>query len=276
MEETQRRWAFALLFEEENLGVSDADKKELKEVVSNSELRNLQKALRSIALAFGRAPYAFAPMRTNPRRTYDPVMPVAKPEGSHIPMLLAEMSLSRSKEWARIRAGLREFGIKSGLFDQVDVIRKGKKLSDPFQIGIKSGGGEFNLIDVGYGVSQVLPVIVDTLQRSGKNDVFLLQQPEVHLHPHAQAELGSYFARQARKNGRFVIETHSDYMVDRVRMEVRRKTLRPQDVSLLYFERARQGAVIHNLDLDEDGSITNPPKGYRQFFLDEENRLLDI
>ena len=100
----------------------------------------------------------------------------------------------------------------------------------------------FNLVDVGYGVSQALPILVDTLQRPAADEVFLLQQPEVHLHPRAQAELGSFFVSQAGKKRRFVIETHSDYLVDRVRMEIRRGNIRAQDVSLLSFrtEKARR------------------------------------
>jgi hypothetical protein len=86
--------------------------------------------------------------------------------------------------------------------------------------------------------------------------------------------LGTFFAKQAKGTRRFVIETHSDYLVDRIRMEVRRKLLRPEDVSLLYFERGKSGAAIHNLELDANGSITNPPAGFRQFFLKEERDLL--
>ncbi|MGA3024299.1 MAG: DUF3696 domain-containing protein [Bryobacteraceae bacterium] len=225
---------------------------------------------------FGRRTYALAPIRTSPQRTYDPVSAEPKPEGSHVPMLLALLSHSAAKgQWATLRAALEEFGSKSGLFDEIEVVRKGKKESDPFQIGVKSGGPTFNLVDVGYGVSQALPILVDALQRRAENEVFLLQQPEVHLHPRAQAEVGSFFARQAGPKRRFVIETHSDYLIDRVRMEVRRGTLRPEDVSLLYFERTKHGATIHNLDLDKDGGITNPPAGYRQFFLNEERDLLD-
>lgn len=161
------------------------------------------------------------------------------------------------------------------MFQQVDVIRKGKEESDPFQIGIKGVGPRVNLVDVGYGVSQVLPLVVDSLRRLNVNDMFLVQQPEVHLHPRAQAELGSFFARVANKSRRFIVETHSDYLVDRIRMEVRSgKRIRKQDVSLLYFERGKEGARIHNIELDANGSIVNPPPGYRQFFLDEELTLL--
>jgi len=171
---------------------------------------------------------------------------------------------------------LREFGSKSGLFDEIEIVNKGKKDSDPFQVGVKSGGRMFNLIDVGYGVSQALPILVETLQRASQFETFLIQQPEVHLHPKAQAELGSFFANQTDPKRRFVIETHSDYLVDRIRMEVRRRLLEPEDVSLLYFERGKSGTTIHNLELDRNGTITNPPPGFRQFFLKEELDLLGV
>ena len=133
-----------------------------------------------------------------------------------------------------------------------------------------------NVIDVGYGVSQVLPLVVDILSRADYHDRFLIQQPEVHLHPKAQAELGSFFAQQIRRNMKFMIETHSDYLVDRIRIEIPKGTVSHEDVSLLYFERTKSGSKIHNIELDEAGNITNAPPGYRQFFLDEARELLDI
>jgi hypothetical protein len=231
--------------------------------------------LSTISSELGRT-YAFAPIRTNPRRTYDPISVEPEPEGSHVPMLLARLSRAGANgQWTGLASALNKFGSQAGLFDRIEVIRKGKSESDPFQIGVKTGGPTFNLIDVGYGVSQSLPILVETVLQS-ENVTFLLQQPEVHLHPRAQAELGSFFAQQVGRKHRFVIETHSDHLIDRVRMEVRRGTLKPEQVSLLYFERQKQGATIHNLELGPDGSIIDPPAGYRQFFMDEERRLLDI
>ncbi len=249
---------------------------EIKNLHDTEEMEELDKKLWRIRLAFGRAPYAFAPIRTNPKRTYDPTGTEPDPEGSHIPMLLARLASQTERgEWKSLRNSLDLFGSKSGLFQHVDVIRKGKKESDPFQIGIKGIGPSVNLVDVGYGVSQVLPLVVDSLQRLEVNDLFLVQQPEVHLHPRAQAELGTFFASMANKSRRFVVETHSDYLLDRVRMEVRSgKHIRAEDVSILYFERDKNGAHIHNIELDSAGSIVNPPPGYRQFFLDEELALL--
>jgi predicted ATPase len=237
----------------------------------------LRQAALEILYEIQNRPYAFAPIRTSPQRTYDPVSSEPRPEGSHIPMLLATLAQSASSQgWSAMQSALQDFGLKSGLFDGIEIVNKGRKESDPFQIGIKSGGPTVNLIDVGYGVSQALPLLVDTIQRAAGHELFLLQQPEVHLHPRAQAELGSFFASQARKERKFVIETHSDHLVDRIRMEVRRKVLKSEDVSLLYFERGKHGATIHNLELDRNGSITNPPEGYRQFFMNEERDLLGI
>jgi hypothetical protein len=248
--------------------------------LSQSDLRLLGDALYRIRGQFPESPYAFAPIRTSPKRTYDPIGVEPNPEGSHVPMHLAALSRSaKQQEWAELKSALREFGAKSGLFQEIDIVDKGRTEGDPFQVGVKSGGRAFNLIDVGYGVSQALPILVDALQQ-GQGfpgfPSFLLQQPEVHLHPKAQAELGSFFAKRAEAGRRFIVETHSDYLVDRIRMEVRRELLKPEHVSLLYFERGKSGATIHNLELDANGSITNPPPGFRQFFLKEERDLLGI
>jgi hypothetical protein len=220
-------------------------------------------------------PYAFAPIRTRPRRTYDPIKRAVNPEGDHVPLLLASSALRRSNEWQRLVGALESFGKHSGLFTRVDVRQLGESESDPFQIQIHLEGKVVNLIDVGYGVSQVLPIIVDCL-RGDEGGIYLLQQPEVHLHPKAQAELGSFLGVLAKQqNKRFVIETHSDYLVDRVRMDIRdKKGLTPADVALLYFERKNGEATIHRLELDEQGNILNAPPGYRSFFLEEERRFL--
>ena len=168
-------------------------------VLDSAELMALQESQAAISGAFKSRPYALAPIRTSPQRTYDPVLADPRPEGSHVPMLLAGLSRSEShKPWKTLQSALNKFGKSSGLFEGIDVVNKGKKHSDPFQLGVKSGGPTFNLIDVGYGVSQALPILVDSLQRATGNGLLLLQQPEVHLHPRAQAELG-HLLRRARQ-----------------------------------------------------------------------------
>jgi len=177
--------------------------------------------------------------------------------------------------WKPIVDALDRFGKASGLFEHLTIKRLGKQESSPFQLMVKLTGPAFNMVDVGYGVSQILPIIVDTV-RGDPGTMFLLQQPEVHLHPRAQAELGTLLAQLVKKDKkRFVVETHSDHLVDRIRMDVRDgKGLKPSDVSILWFERTNGGVEVHPLKLDEQGNIVNVPPGYREFFLNEERRFL--
>ena len=246
-------------------------------VLTEIELRGLQNLAFELSRSIGQRPYAFAPIRTRPQRTYDPLKEVPKPEGSHVPMVLARTFLEDSKGSKELKEALNSFGKASGLFNSVEVKRKGHKESDPFQVGIKTIGQAFNLVDVGYGVSQALPIVVDALQNP-KKSTFLLQQPEVHLHPKAQAELGSFLAALSKEQDKqFIIETHSDYLIDRLRMDIRdKKYISPDDVAILYFEKSQGGVEIHNLELDEFGNLINAPSTYRQFFLAEERRMFGV
>lgn len=226
-----------------------------------------------------------APLRSKPKRTYDPVRETASPEGEHTPMLMMRLDRTDKRHWDSLHDELVAFGRDSGLFSDIKVKRHGKQMSDPFQLQVKvRSGPPANIMDVGYGVSQSLPILVDIMadgpargrKRNGdEGRTFLLQQPEVHLHPRGQAQLANLFIEAYRKRGnRFLIETHSDYIVDRVRISVRQGLLKPDDVSILYFEPNGKAAKIHNMSLDAHGNLQNEPPGYRDFFLRETDRLL--
>ena len=219
-------------------------------------------------------PYAFSPIRTRPRRTYDRRVPLPHPEGQHVPMELAKLKASHSKNWKDLSEELSRFGNESGLFKDVNVKPLGKS-SDPIQVQITISGPPSNLIDVGYGVSQVLPLLVDCLSETGK--MYLIQQPEVHLHPKAQAQLGSLFGYLAvNQNKQFLVETHSDHLIDRIVMDVRdgKHGLKPKDVRILYFERKRNYVRVHPMEIDDCGNLIDAPLGYRRFFLEEEKRFI--
>lgn len=218
-------------------------------------------------------PFAFAPIRSQPERTFDRKMSAAQPSGAHVPMLLAQFD--GQKKWLPLRRALDDFGQSSGLFQKLEVKQLGKSKSSPFQIQLKLSGPAVNLIDVGYGVSQALPLVFDIL-RAPKDQIFLLQQPEVHLHPRAQAAFGSLLLQLAKSTGKqFLVETHSDHIVDRVRMDVRdQKGLTPDDVVILYFEREGTEVKIHPIRVDKQGNLIGVPPGYRRFFLEEERRFL--
>ena len=228
-------------------------------------------------------PYAGAPVRSYPKRTYDPIRPSRDPEGEYIPTYLANMSRRNPAEWQALKSKLEKFGKQSGLFDEIIINSFGNTAGGPFQVhigkrGKKSGGSARNLIDVGYGVSQTLPLITELLNPESP-PLFLLQQPEVHLHPSAQAALGTLFCSIAGPERQLVVETHSDFIIDRVLMDVRDKTtdLRAEDVSILYFEpNDDRDVTIHSLRIDDRATIIDPPDSYRQFFMDELRRSVGL
>lgn len=227
-------------------------------------------------------PYASAPVRSEPKRTYDPARLSSDPEGDYVPMYFANAYARQRRMWNYLKNELESFGKASGLFDEITVKHLGRTLGSPFQLQVRKFAGRRkgpwkNLVDVGYGISQVLPVVTE-LFRQDTAPLVLLQQPEVHLHPSAQAALGTLFCQVAVRSSQLVIETHSDYIVDRVRMEVRDNNipLKPEHVSILFFERKELDVHIHSLRLDEEGNILDIPPNYRNFFMEESRRLWDL
>lgn len=129
---------------------------------------------------------------------------------------------------------------------------------------------------VGYGVSQALPVIVEIFSRP-KHSWFAIQQPEVHLHPKAQAALGEVvFNLSGIENKKFIIETHSDYMIDRFRISCRKGDSRI-NAQILFFERTEMGNKLTSIEIDSNGNFQGEqPSGYREFFIREEMDLLGL
>ncbi len=225
--------------------------------------------------------FSTSPVRSRPKRTYDPTREFNDPEGSDVPMQLMRIASTKRGEWEALKQALVEFGKSSGLFQNIEIQNLGGSLSAPFQIKIKVRGPNSNIIDVGYGVSQILPILVHILSLSPLSPLsqwqktfFLLQQPEVHLHPTAQAQLSSLLASSANGDQSFIVETHSDYMIDRARIEIRKGTISPEDVSLIYLEPKGRVVNVHNISFDKIGNMVGAPTHYREFFMKETDRLL--
>lgn len=259
-----------MMFEAADKKVSSSEEKDFYELV-----KRLPESLSGRRYGpYEEAAYSFAPIRSKPQRTYDPLKETDSPEGSDIPMVLMNMFRTNEKEWKDLKGRLIEFGKSSGLFSDVHVRRLGKSVGDPFQLQIKVKGPKVNMIDVGYGVNQILPILVRMFE-AHEETTFLMQQPEVHLHPRGQAELSSLFVALAKQRGHnFVIETHSDAMISRARIEIMNNRIAPEDVSLIYLEPSGNSVKVHNIRFDEQANLLGAPSGYRDFFLNESDKLL--
>jgi hypothetical protein len=128
--------------------------------------------------------------------------------------------------------------------------------------------------DVGVGVSQILPVVVAALD-PGRPGITAIEQPELHLHPRIQVELGDLFASQAAKGGIFLIETHSEHLLLRFMKRMRQTydatlgngtpKMRPEDIAVYFVEIEPDGTetLIREMPLNERGELVKAwPGGF--------------
>lgn len=221
-----------------------------------------------------------APIRSRPRRTYDEPQTPFSPEGGHIPYVIRRM-LSSEKEATKFKEFIERVGGASGLFQKIDIKRFGDSEISPFEVDAYLDDAALGIGWLGYGVSQSLPIFVELLDRP-HGSWFAIQQPEVHLHPRAQACVGDVFFEMAsREDKTFFVETHSDFIIDRFRLNYRErrsksnKTL-PQS-QVLFFERKDKTNVVTPLPISSKGELpADQPDGYRRFFIKEDMKLLGL
>lgn len=138
-----------------------------------------------------------------------------------------------------------------------------------------------NIADVGFGVSQALPVVVALLApQPNSGQLVYIEQPEIHLHPKAQIAMAGLLAAAARRGARLVVETHSALLLLGVQTLVAKGDLDPDLVKLHWFKRDKGGAThVHTGDLDEQGRFGDWPKDSTYDFasveLSEHRKYLD-
>lgn len=133
---------------------------------------------------------------------------------------------------------------------------------------------DFTPVNVGFGFTYVLPIIVAVLA-ARPGDLLLIENPESHLHPQGQAQLGALLACAASDGVQLIIETHSDHLLNGVRVAVKEKNIKPEQVSVYYFERDPDAeehvTEIVQPAIDANGRLSQQPRG----FFDEYARQLD-
>ncbi|MBV8889243.1 MAG: AAA family ATPase [Alphaproteobacteria bacterium] len=222
-----------------------------------------------------------APIRTKPRRTYDEPQTSFSPEGSHIPYVIRRM-LSSESEATKFKEFIERIGAASGLFQRIEIKYFGSSETSPFEVDAYLDDAAMGIGWLGYGVSQSLPIFVELLDRPA-GSWFAIQQPEVHLHPRAQACLGDVFFEMAlRDKKKFLIETHSDFTIDRFRLNYRNRASRRTNKNLpssqiLFFQRQNNGNTVTPIQIGRGGELpSEQPEGYRNFFIKEEMKVLGL
>ncbi|MCX6876162.1 MAG: DUF3696 domain-containing protein [Verrucomicrobia bacterium] len=137
-----------------------------------------------------------------------------------------------------------------------------------------------SLQDVGVGISQVMPVLMEAM--IGDGSLIAIEQPELHIHPRLQAELGDLFIESALGGNKntFLIETHSEHLILRILRRIRETTrgklpdglepVRPEDVAVLFVEPSEEGSKVREIKIDEQGRIRSAwPEGFFEERLEE-------
>ena len=132
-----------------------------------------------------------------------------------------------------------------------------------------------NIADVGFGVSQVLPVLVALIVAEPGQLVYI-EQPELHLHPKAQVALAQVLADAAKRGVRVVAETHSSLLLLDVQTLVAEGDLSPELVKLHWFSRNKDGITeVSSVDLDEAGAYGDWPMDFDDVVLKTQSRYLN-
>lgn len=148
----------------------------------------------------------------------------------------------------KLLKGLRTYRIRGGRYD----VRVKTKLREKYS----------SLSDVGFGVSQFLPIIVGDLQL-GKSSTLIVLQPEIHLHPSLQSKFGDYLIEQIRtQKKKYIIETHSEYLINKIRLGIVKGNIKKEDVCLYYLENEKSDCDAHKIELTETGEIKNAPNSF--------------
>jgi hypothetical protein len=203
------------------------------------------------------------PLRESPERHYifsgNPTEQVGK-TGKMVPDILF-----KNRELVqRLNEKLETFGVGYTI-EVSSVSAETLALHDAYALSLtdKLTGVTTSILDVGFGISQLLPVIVQSLLAHDKT--LLIEQPEIHLHPRLQAELGSLFAETIKPpyNNRFLVETHSEHILLRIQKLIRQKMLKPEDISVVYVDHTPEASKCIPLRIDADGDFIDQwPGGF--------------
>ena len=198
--------------------------------------------------------------RESPKRTY-----LEKIKGDYKVGTEGEGYLDQIVEWEK-RA--------NGKIKDLVKMMKEMELIEDIKIN-RLGGGRFEVLvkafknslltslsNVGFGISQFLPIMVADLQLPNDSTLFLAE-PEIHLHPSVQAKFGDYVVKQINNTEKnYVIETHSEYFLNRIRLAIVKGELKKEDIKIYFLEYNGDDTDVYDVDFKKNGAIKNAPKAF--------------
>lgn len=197
------------------------------------------------------------PLREYPQRYYAVSGAIMEDVGFKGEKTIEVLTTSREEIFEKVQKWIKRFNLADsikikplkGRGTLVEVLLKDTLLKIPF-----------NLYDVGFGVSQVLPIIVEGFY-APDNSLILIEQPEIHLHPKLQAEVGDLLIEISNLK-KLIVETHSEHLLLRIQRRITEGSLKSDDVAIYFFTYTSEGSKIERLRIDDLGRFENWPAGF--------------
>ena len=212
----------------------------------------------SVTQEFSRL-YYIGPLREQPRRMY--LSTGATPREVGVAGELGPAVLWSASEAKQLDTNkLSEWCSRMGLALE---IRLSRVSGGYFRILIVDlhTGVTVNLPDVGVGTSQLLPILIQGLI-APPGATFLLEQPEIHLHPKAQADLADFFIETTKRGVGVIVETHSEHLITRLQRRIAEQTLDLEALALYYVTPSAEGSTLKPVEINEYGQIPTAPEGF--------------
>ena len=201
------------------------------------------------------------PIRQYPERYYlwtGSVPGTIEPDGGNTIQTL----IASEKQKNKVLQNVADWIVKLSLVDKLKVVTSNERHYEP---RIVIDQIESALVDVGFGVSQVLPVIT-MLFSAPEGSIILLEQPELHLHPNAQKVLADLILHVAEERKlQLIVESHSEHLLRRLQLriaEVEQDFANPDNIKMYFCEPDDGGSIIQTVGVDEYGQIANWPPNF--------------
>lgn len=215
-----------------------------------------------------------SPIRARPERAY-----VHYSEDTSL--LNEDGSNSAHILWAKrdheVKWKNKKFKLSAAVNECIDTIGLSQAISPDkvgdiiYKVGLKESvsGSNVSLADVGFGYSQVIPIILLGLLNS-KDNLMLIEQPEIHLHPSSAGNLADLFLGFVEDDKRFVIETHSQEFINKLRLRVIQNPELKKKINIVFVEQnIGEASIIKQFEIDEKGMFPEWPDG----FIDESEKI---
>lgn len=215
------------------------------------------------------------PFRRNPLRIYPFSGESPSSVGPHGDKTIDILAADESRRHGKKRGTLQHISNWFHNSHIADFIKIEPVTERNFTVLVKhyNTGELANLADAGYGCSQILPILVAgyTVPEGSK---LIIEQPEIHLHPNAEAEVGSFIYDVSKRNVQVFVETHSEHLLLRLQSYVAAKKLSPKDINVFFVYSNEKEKVCKRIPISEDGYFSEDwPLGFFPERLREAKRI---